>query len=248
MSRLYIAALLSIALVSGCAGGPKLYVYDGHRIVENTYISFTPLQGWYTYKENPWHVSQSGEEAQWVYLNNNSIKGATYEIEVDTWPFKWKPYKGYFDRNAEFKKVLKDEDMKLDDNDREQGIGYVRQWVSYIQGLKCTEGVFSRSPVGAMKGTGSKNYSLTCGYYDKVEGKRLLHISYSYIYAGGSVRHQKDADTPQSELISLEQAELGLKQAVKQLISTIKIKNFDRKRMEREGLMHYDKYYKISPF
>ena len=39
-----------------------------------------------------------------------------------------------------------------------------------------------------------------------------------------------------------------LKQAVKRVVDSIEIKNLDRERMEREGLMHYDKKYEISPF
>jgi len=245
----FISVLLFMIFLAGCAGSTKLYTYDGHRGLENVYISFTPPQGWYTYEENPWKVSQSGDKAQWVHLHNNSIKGARYDMDVETNPYIDGTYtRKLFNEHANYYTVFKDEDMELDDNDKEQGIGYVRDWINYVQGMKCSQGVFSRSPVGMMKGMSSKNYSFTCGYYDKVEGKRILSVSYSYRYAGGSVRHQKDANTPQNELISLEQAELGLKQAVKRLVSSIKIKNFDRERMEREGLMHYDKRYELSKF
>jgi len=99
-----------------------------------------------------------------------------------------------------------------------------------------------------MKDIHSKHYSLTCGYYDKKDGRRMLSISYSYNYVGGSLRHQKDEDIPGKDLASLEQAELFLKDAVKQLIGTIRIKNFDRERMEREGLLLHGKQYRISPY
>jgi hypothetical protein len=51
---------------------------------------------------------------------------------------------------------------------------------------------------------------------------------------------------PHSQLLICDQAELKI--AVKKLISTLEIKTLDRERIEREGLMHYDQHYKISPY
>lgn len=241
--------LLVLLLLGGCGSHVKSTQLSSQDLMANEYIAFSPppLSGWY-FRGKPWVLENNGKE-QFATLNDDSSKGVTYEIEIQTSSYaKGTRTKKYFNKNSKYHQILRDEDMELDENEREHGISYVRGWVNYVQGLKCTGGVFSRSPIGMMKGMSSKNYSFSCGYYDKVEGKRILSVSYSYRYAGGSTRHQKGANTPQSELISLKQAELGLKQAVKQLVSTIKIKNLDSERMEREGLMHYDNQYEVSPF
>lgn len=69
---------------------------------------------------------------------------------------------------------------------------------------------------------------------------------YLYNYSSGNTRLQKDKDLKREQLVTRVQAENGLKQAVKKLIRTIKIKNFDRDRMQKEGLMHYDKEFKST--
>jgi len=238
-------ALLVLLLLGGCGSHVKVTNLKPHGVIEKDYLAFSANPEWY-FTGEPW-VLQADGKAQFARIHSDP-NGATYTINIEAWPFNWLPWKELFDKNAVYETVLKDEDMVFSDSAKEQGMTYKRLWTSYVQGLKCTEGVFSRSPVGMMRGMSSKNYSLTCGYYDKSEGKRLLHLSYRYSYAGGSLRHQKDANTPQNKLITLKQAELGLKNAVKQLIETIKIKNFDRERMKREGLIHVGEFYEISPF
>ena len=90
------------------------------------------------------------------------------------------------------------------------------------------------------------------GYYDKIEiendGKRILRVTYKYNYASNKSRLQKDLNLKRDELLTKQQAEDGLKEALKELVKTIKIKNFDRERMEKEGLMHYDKEFKSTKF
>ena len=248
--KISIYAILGVFIfgLNGCGPHVKTIGLTHQDTLENKYISFSqPVSGWYVLGDKLWSTQAEGL-TQWLRLYKDP-KGASYTIEVETNRYRdGLRTRKYFNKSSKYRQILRDEDMELNENEKEQGIGYTRSWVNYIQDLKCTEGIFSRSPVGMMKGMSSKNYSFTCGYYDKSEGKRILTVSYSYMYAGGSTRHQKDSDVPQSDLISLKQAELGLKQAVKQLISTIRIKNLDRDRMEREGLLHPGKQYEISPY
>jgi len=99
-----------------------------------------------------------------------------------------------------------------------------------------------------MASVANKNYGIACGYYDIDEGKRILDISYRYNYAAGNIRMQHDKDTPKSELLTQLQVETILKEAVKRVVDSIEIKRLDRERMEREGLMHYDKKFEMSPY
>ena len=84
---------------------------------------------------------------------------------------------------------------------------------------------------------GVKFYSIKCGYYDTTEtindGKRTLVIDYRYTH---NIKKPQEA----------KEREQTIKQAVKKAISTLKIKNIDIKRMEKEGLMHYDKEFKST--
>ncbi len=181
-----------------------------------------------------------------IYIDSRP-KGASYTIEFQTYPFKWMLINILFDKDGDYEASNKRADI-LTENNKEQGIGYKKSWTVYVADLKCLGGVFSRSRGGVLKSLSSKNYSLTCGYYDKVEGRRLLIVDYRYSYAGNELRLQKDKNIPRSELPTVKQVEDGLKQAVKKLVSTIKIKNLDRERMEKEGLMHYDKKFAISEY
>ncbi len=247
ISERHILLLLVALLLDGCGSHVKISRMSSNDVIENEYASFSPPDGGWYYTNDPW-VLQAEGKAQFARIENDAIKGASYTIDFKTWPFGWLPDPVYFDKDTDYPTILKDEDMTITKRDKEQGVSYKRRWVIYLKGMKCYEGVFSRSQGGIMKDMHSKNYSLTCGYYDKTEGKRILSMSYRYNYAGGSIRHQKDKNTPQADLLTLKQAELGIKQAVKQLVGTIKIKNMDRERMEREGLLHHDKQYEISPY
>lgn len=233
--------------MAGCGPHVKTSYISPHDVIENEYVSFSPPDGGWYYTGQLWVIQENGK-AQFARIDNDSVNGATYQMDVETWPFKWLQRHDFFDKDSKYKTILNDEEMELNDNDREQGIGYVRQWIAYVHGMKCSEGVFSRSRGGVYKDIGSKNYGVCCGYYDKREGKRILCISYIYNYAGGSIRHQKDADVPQDKLPTVRDVELRLKRDVKQLIGSLRIKNMDVERMEREGLLHHDKEYAISPY
>jgi len=118
---------------------------------------------------------------------------------------------------------------------------YNKKWekISYINSIKCLDTVYM--------GRTSKHYKIICGYYDKDKGKRILKITFDY---DGFIRKNYDWEkiSKTGDIPHIQPVERLLKQAVKQLIGTIKIKNLDRERMEREGLMHYDKRYELSKF
>ncbi|WP_373004159.1 hypothetical protein [Sulfurimonas sp.] len=181
---------------------------------------------------------------------HKSIKGSQYTINIQTYPYKYMQMKdSYLNKDAKYL----DSDTYVetyDENDKEQNIKYRRHWIAYINNMKCSGQVFSRNHGGTLYSATTKNYSIACGYYDKTEkeynGQRLLMISYIYNYANDKSRLQKDTNLKREELLTKQQAEDGLKQAVKELVKTIKIKNFDKERMEKEGLMHYDKEFKSS--
>lgn len=239
----------AILLLTGCGTKVKKVPVDNQDTLESKYVSFrAPALDWYLYDDKKWAIQGNGK-AHMINLYNRSKKGTSYTIGVDAYPFKWIPIDILFEKDGEYfdsdKKV-----EKYSENDKEQGINYKKGWITYINNLKCTGGVFSRTHGGTLYSAITKNYSIECGYYDKTEsendGKRILAIDYKYSYANGKSRLQKDSSLKREELLTREQAEDGLKQAVKELVKTIKIKNFDRERMEKEGLMHYDKEFEST--
>lgn len=229
-----------IAMLTGCSGSPYRHLSEGE-VIEGRYVN-------YAAPDAGWNISKGRNVDSWSSGISAHQKGASYHITVQSVSLSEPGGLFYFDKNAEYVQILKDEDMQLTENDREQGIGYVRNWTSYAMGLRCVEGVFSRNGGGLMASITSKNYGISCGYYHKTEGRRVLDISYRYNYAGGSVRHEADKNTPREELLTREQAEMGLKLAVKKIVESLQIKNMDRQRMEREGLLYVGKEYVISPY
>ncbi len=242
--------MIVVFLFTGCLGSPFIPMTKDE-VIENKYILFNPPNNkWYKYyKPTRWKKSRSiPEQSQWFTMGNNSYQGTNYDIEIETNPFSLTPIDILFDKDGDYEASTKaDRDSEyIKNRNKEQGITYDHDETQYLKNMKCLGSVFSRSG-----GIYSKNYSITCGYYDKSvkenNGKRILRIGYTYNYASGYYnRLQKDKGVPDSELLTTKQAEDALKQAVKELVKTIKIKNFDRGRMEKEGLMHYDKEFKST--
>jgi hypothetical protein len=168
------------------------------------------------------------------------------------------PYLSDFTENTEFsiytsnyRKGWQDEFFKTDgdyydsdvkkevfsQNDKETGLTYKKGWITYVNHLKCTGGVFSRGFGGSYYSGGVKFYNISCGYYDTTEvdndGKKILEIDYRYTH---------NTKKPQEA----KQKERKIKDAVKKAVSTLKIKNIDIPRMEKEGLMHYDKEFEST--
>ena len=233
-------ALIFTLVLSGCSGSPYRQVYDDE-LIESRYVIFqVPDTAWEIAKDRTTITEFSGISSH--------RPGVTYHIGTSNYALKNDPTLFYFDKNSEYLQIHRDDEMNLDDNDREQGISYVRQWVSYVSGIKCTAGVFSRNGGGMMASVNSKNYGISCGYYHKSDGRRLLRVDYRYHYAGGDVRHQQDKDIPRQDLPTLEQAEQDLKLAVKSIVESLQIKDVDWDRMRREGLLHPGTTYELSPY
>jgi len=184
-------------------------------------------------------------------LTNWSISNATLDIHIVSLDYFLIPI--LFDKNGDYearRKYLKNTPETLAQN-KEQNITYDKGETQYVLGMKCLGTVSSRGYGGSLYDATSKNYSITCGYYDTTEpknnGKRALRIEYSYQYANpDNTRLQKDKDLKASQIPTSKDIGDYLKAQVKQIISTIRIKNFDRQRMEKEGLMHYDKKFKST--
>jgi len=249
----YKAALpLILLLVLSACFGPRTYVLRHEQVQENEYVRFQPPNGdWETFwnplfTDSSKHKEVKAQEAMF----HKYVKGATYDMWIQTYPFEWMPIDILFDKDGDFEarsKYLSNTPATLARN-KEQGISYDKDWTTYVQGLKCLGSVFSRSHGGVLKSLASKNYSITCGYYDKNEGRRILRIAYTYRHAGGMLRHQKDKGVPEEQLITVEQAEAWLKNAVREVVASIRIKNLDRERMQAEGLLHPNKAFKSGPY
>lgn len=66
------------------------------------------------------------------------------------------------------------------EDDKEKNINYRVLYTMYAQSLKCVGKVYSQNFGGTIYSAATKNYSITCGYYDKTieenDGKRLLLV------------------------------------------------------------------------
>ncbi|QOY55604.1 hypothetical protein HUE87_05080 [Candidatus Sulfurimonas marisnigri] len=238
----YLILILAIIFFSGCSFGSSYRNVTPNEYIENKYVSVNIADS--SYRINKKYDTVPKLETGLPSFNK-SRNGTSYKINFRTYPYKDALfYKQFFNKDA----VYDDSDIvkeTYDENDKEQGINYKKGWQVYVNDMRCAGGVYARVSKGLYQHV-DKNYGITCGYYDKTEGRRLLDISYSYFYANGNTRLQKDKDKPREELVSQEQAEEGLKEAVKALVKTIKIKNLDKERMEKEGLMHYDKEFEST--
>lgn len=239
-----IAGLLLVSALCGGCSFAKITPLASTDILENRYVLFTaPSGGWYVFDGETWHKNGSGE----IVNLNAQREGSHYDISVNTFSYNEIPAPYLFDRNHELP-LDKTGVIALTANDKEQGISYKRGWATYVQGMKCTGKVFSRRFGGSVYEAMSKDYSVWCGYYHRTEGKRLVFFRYRYNYALGDTRLQEDKGKDRSELLTQPQAEEGLKQAMKELVGSLEIKNLDRERMEREGLWHPGKPFDVSEF
>ena len=181
------------------------------------------------YNQQTWKRNASG--TPFIYHNNGNEQFSIYTNKY---------YKGgqdkYFIKNSHYSDTDIDGQRIFDKNDKETGITYGKSWISYINYLKCNGGVFSRGFGGSYQSIGVKFYHINCGYYDtsykENDGKRILHVDYRYTHNPNT----KDG----------KHREKDIKNAVKKAIATLKIKNIDIKRMEKENLMHYDKEFKST--
>jgi len=239
--RISILFALLTVFISGC-GSPFRYV-KGNETFQNSFIVFNaPSEKWEVTKK----YDKKGYIDRFDGINMRSdVPGSTYHIRVESIDYWISP--NLFDKNADYEAIFRDLVQYRKKRNEEQRITYSKDEVQYIQGMKCHGTVFSRNYGGSAYDATSKNYSITCGYYDtkelKNDGKRALRIEYRYQYANpDNTRLEKDKDLKASQIPSAQVIEEKLKQQVKQIIKTIKIKNFDMARMQQEGLIHKRKF------
>ena len=219
---------------------PNRYIKE-NEILENEYVSFkAPNTNWETAKD----YKTANYTKDRIYLDNYTPKGATFTITIHTDPeihSDIMTFKKNFNYEESFKKSYSAQETK--DSHKEQGIYYAYSQTQYIKGMKCY--VYVRAGENILKQNGNtiKSYDTWCGYYDKNNEKRRLRISYDLQYYPGNIRLEKDKNTPTNQIIPRDKMELKLKQQVKKLIDTLKIKNFDKQKMIKEGLYHPNKKY-----
>jgi len=249
MIRYILILILSLGILSGC-GSPYRHIRTND-IIESKYITHGAP------KDLSWEIIQTYNRDTWKAkqgtpgFTNWSTPNATLDIHIVSLDYFLIPT--LFDKNGDYearRKYLKNTPETLAQN-KEQNITYDKGETQYVLGMKCLGTVFSRGYGGSLYDATSKNYSITCGYYDTTEpknnGQRALRIEYSYQYANPqNTRLQKDKDLKAAQIPTSKDIEDYLKAQVKQIINTIRIKNFDRQRMEKEGLMHYDKKFKST--
>lgn len=239
-----MGTIIVTVTLAGCTVSPYRQAKFGE-IVESKYLSYHVPKGEFKIHKN--YLREKSRYKEGTYdLYNWNVKGGSYEVRLSTWPFSYMSINILFDKDGDYEErsqYLSNTPETLAQN-REQGITYDKDETLYVLGMKCLSNVFSRNFGGSAYSMVSKDYSITCGYYHKTEGKRILRIVYPYTYALGDTRLQKDRHLERSELVSQNEIERQVKEAVKGVIKTLEIKDFDRDRMEREGLMHYDKPFK----
>lgn len=236
---LYIYSF-TILILGSC--GVKTRVLSSEDIFTNQYFSFnSPKKNWYMLGDDKWHIGWEGKGV-WITIDNGTSSNGSLEIEVKSFPTK---SEFYFDSHSNFEKDTeeKKKDPKRFERNREQGIGLDEFEVQYYLGMKCTGSVFSRNYGGDLYSSSSKNYSLTCGYYHQVEGKRFFVVNYRYYGATGESRLQKDTDIKSSDLPQMSEAEAVLKKDVEEVLNSVVLKDVDWERMKKEGLIH-DKPFK----
>lgn len=234
--------LLILIFVSGCSGGKYFYLTDAD-VIENPYIAFNPpKQDWYLYKTRDWRVLYGGTSSedtaiQWIWLSNINSSILDVTISTDNYISSEDDY--YL--NSDFDEGYGRYFTNLDElkRDRIQGITFHEMWTTYIYGIHCRANSYLQGIGGSYAPTGSKTTHIGCGYYDKTisenDGMRMISIRFTINFYASTADEQKMEN------------ERYLKDAVKQIVESIKIKNLDVERMEAEGLMFYDKSFDLEP-
>ncbi|HUH42423.1 MAG TPA: hypothetical protein VLZ29_04860 [Sulfurimonas sp.] len=124
-------------------------------------------------------------------------------------------------------------------NMKERGVTYSKKYVDYIGGLRCGTDVESAN---IAMGVGHTKYYTVCGYYDTAGAKKRIDIFYNYTYTHRGTKFESDKT---SSSISPQAMQMQFKQDMKAIFDSLVIHDMDRKRMEKEGLLH-DKKYEIN--
>lgn len=182
-------------------------------------------------------------EYVWLRYADFSISSVSYERYAE-YMLK-NDVEIFFDKNADYSMVSRNPDgvPKLMTINRFYKRTYNKKWekINYINGLKCLDSTY-------LINNRSKLYKIYCGYYDKSMGKRIFRINFDYESRNFQKGYDWDEISKTGEIPHIQPIERLIKQAAKQIIATIKIKNFDRERMEKEGLIHYDKKFELSEY
>ena len=229
----YLTISLILFIFSGCSFISPIRYVEKNEIIENKYVAFqAPTINWHIFKDyKTWKKIDNQ-----INLYNDTPKGATFTITIHTDPLKYK-LKNFDDNDNKF--FYKNNKEMFE----EQGVYYAKADTQYIKGMKCKAQVRAGENILKKNGSTIKNYDTWCGYYNKNNEKRRFRISYDLRYYPGNIRLEKDKNTPTNQIIPRDKMELKLKQQVKKLIDTLKIKNFDKQKMIKEGLYHPNKKY-----
>ncbi|MEF1285995.1 hypothetical protein QTN94_19280 [Vibrio sp. M250220] len=235
-------SLLILIFVSGCSGGKYFYLTDAD-VIENPYIAFNPpKQDWYLYKNRDWRVLYGGTSSensavQWIGLSNANPSIMNLRISTDNYISPEDDYYFNSDFDEDYGRYFTEPDFLK--TNKIQGITFEEMWTTYIKGIHCSAGSYLQGIGGSYAPTGSKTTSIKCGYYDKTisdnDGMRRISIRYTINFYASTSDEQKIEN------------ERYLKDAVNQIVESIKIKNLDVERMEAEGLMFYDKEFELDP-
>lgn len=226
-----ILLISAVFIFTACSGSPYRQVKP-NEVIESKHVS-------YVVPDSNWEIIKTYDRSTWkLEKGTPSINHITENIQFSIYTYDY--HKGWqeelFKKNGHYydSDITKEIFSK---NDKETGLTYKKGWITYVKYLKCTGGVFSRGFGGSYYSGGVKFYTMTCGYYDKTEtkndGRKTLKIDYRYTH---------NTKNPQEA----KEREQTIKEAVKKAVSTLKIKNIDIKRMEKEGLMHYDKEFEST--
>ncbi|MEF1253362.1 hypothetical protein [Vibrio sp. M260112] len=235
-------SLLILIFVSGCSGGKYFYLTDAD-VIENPYIAFNPpKQDWYLYNNRDWRVLYGGTSSensavQWIGLSNANPSIMTLKFRTDNYISPEDDYYFNSDFDEDYGRYFTEPDFLK--TNKIQGITFEEMWTTYIKGIHCSAGSYLQGIGGSYAPTGSKTTSIKCGYYDKTisdnDGMRRISIRYTINFYASTSDEQKIEN------------ERYLKDAVNQIVESIKIKNLDVERMEAEGLMFYDKEFELDP-
>lgn len=134
-ANLIACLIISILFLEGCAGSPFRPLKE-NELLENTYISVRAI-------DSSWDINNKYKngESYIPHLYKN-VNGSSFMIDTYDSALPSTPNQFYFDKNAKYVEILKDEDMALTNNDREQGSRYYRDWISYIKGKNAAKAFF----------------------------------------------------------------------------------------------------------
>ena len=127
-------------------------------------------------------------------------------------------------------------------NNAERGVIYVKNYVDFIDGLKCATRVESSN---IALGVGTKSYQTSCYYFDNKKSAKHIHAGYSYTYTHSGTKY--DSDTKSSS-ITPQAMQMQFKQDMKAIFDSLVIHDMDRERMSNEELLHDKKYDVESEF